>query len=152
MKKIKFLLLAVFAVVCFTGCGADKKLVCTQSGTESGMKNNVEVTINFSNNKASKVKMDMAYEIAAEEAKEQWDEMIGMLDGMVGGMFADKAGITFSSKEDKNNYKYTATLDMDLNKMSKDTKGLLDMDMFADEDTSYEAVKKSAEEDGFTCK
>lgn len=151
MKKVKFLLMGILVVFCFTGCGG-KKLVCSQSKTEDGMKQNVEVTINFDGEKASKVKMDMGFEATTAEAKEQFNESLDFLDEIFIDSFKNTPGITASSKTDKNKSKYSYTMEIDLKKISKDVADDLDMDEFTDASATYDSIKKSAEEEGFTCK
>ena len=139
MKKYLVVLVAMLLVV--TGCGG-KKLTCTMEEDGQTAKTVVEFD---KNDKAKKVNMTMTMPFEEELSKEEMEYMESYM-GLMCAAF-DYEGVT--CKTDMSSKKVDVVIDMDFGKMSKETLAELDFDAEA---TSYDAMKKSLEESGYTCK
>ena len=137
MKKYLVVLVAMLLVV--TGCGG-KKLNCTME--EDGQ--TAKVVVEFDkNDKAKKVDMTMTMPFEEELSKEEMEYMESYM-GLLCSAF-DYEGVT--CKTDMSSKKVDVIIDMDFGKMSKETLEELEF-----EATSYDEMKKSLEESGYTCK
>ena len=139
MKKYLVVLVAMLLVV--TGCGG-KKLTCTLE--QADQKSTVAMEFNKDN-----VVTDIKMTISVPLEKELTDEEKQYMESYMGLMCAafDYEGVT--CKTDMSSKKVDVVIDMDFGKMSKETLAELDFDAEA---TSYDAMKKSLEESGYTCK
>lgn len=150
MKKLGFLCAIFVAVILITGCGSTKTLTCTLSETSEGMKMDQEITMNFKDDKVEYVKVNMITSAEDEELKTSWDLLTSILDSSFD--VENSEGITISTNNDKENYKYEISYEVDLEKASTEKLAELGMEDIVDADESYEETKKAAEEDGYTCK
>lgn len=151
MKKIKLLVLGALILLCFTGCGSSKTLECSKSEDAEGMKTTMTYTMKFKSDKVNYLKMGMDFEATTEEVKEYWSYSIGMVDSMF-SEYEEKDGLKIDSKNDEDNYKYTFSMELDLDKLTDEDLEELELDDVADSSSTYDEVKKDAEADGFTCK
>ena len=139
MKKYLVVLVAMLLVV--TGCGG-KKLTCTME--ESG--ETAKVVIDFDkNNKASNINMKMSMPLEEELSKEEKEMMQSYMGLMCAGF--DYEGVKCTT--DLGSKSVDVVIDMDFKKMSNEAKEALE---FEPNETSYDDMKKSLEEAGYTCK
>lgn len=148
MKKIKFLLVAVVAVLFVTGCG--NNLTCTKTEEESGIKVSQTISMDFNGNKVNYVKMTVDSVAIDETIKDNWDIFVNILDGQFEPK--NEKGIKLSTNNDKNKYTYSVSYEVDLNKADKDALEEIGLENLLTSTDSREDVKKDAEADGYTCK
>ncbi len=140
MKKILIVFVA-FLLFAVTGCG-EKKLTCTM--TEDGQ--TMEVVMNFDKNdeiKTATMNMTMPFE---EELTEEEQEQVNSYMGLVCSMYnydEVECNVNTTAKESKVN------IVIDFANMSDETKEALG---YSGEGSKYDEIRKSAEEDGYTCK
>ena len=151
MKKIKFLLVSLFLVLCLAGCIGGKTLTCSKSETEDGMKTKMEVVIKFNGNKPNTVKMITELEATNEEGKSQWSMVESTFDAAF-KIFNDLEGVTVNTKNDAKKYKYSATVDINLKKAAKNKDSSFSVDKYTNDDATYDKIKSSSEKDGFKCR
>lgn len=152
MKKFKLLLVVVMVAILTTGCGSTKKLSCSMDQSMMGINMGLNVSFKFKNEKVSNLTMKITMKAENDAIKEGWSDAVASLNEQYKDESAE--GVKLSTKNDDKNYTYTVTLDVDLNKASKESLEKYDLDEFYDiakEKTDIEEVKKSAEADGFKC-
>lgn len=143
-----FLKVGVLALVLVlvSGCGAKGKvLTCTMTNEETGMKSDQTMKVSFKDNKASKVNMTMKMTLDDEYAS-YLSSVKSMMDSEF-EEFTSKTGVKYDSKADKNTI--NINLELDVTKLSESD--LKDMN-FDNSLGTYDEVKKSLEESGYTCK
>lgn len=142
MKKVCSLFFAVLFLVTITGCGSSSKneITCTQKDEES----NITVTARTDkDDKVTSVKMSVEMEASS---KEELDATYELMKASADEM-SKADGVKYDvSKKD---LKLIITTDVDLNKVSDEVKSELDLEDF---NTTGAEFRKSAEEDGATCK
>lgn len=153
MKKISMAFLGLVAIILITGCGnkeTERKLICTNTQSEDGI--NVEQTISmtFKNDKINHMKMDVNSKITDEQIKANWTEFTQAMDSQ--NEETEKDGVSLKVSKDDENYEYKVTLDVDLEKATKDDLETYELTDLLDDNSTLEDNKKSAESDGFTCK
>lgn len=141
-------IIAFVAVAYFT-LFSTKTLECTMTDSETGMKMKQTMKVSFKNN--SITKLGMATKITLDD---EYMDYIDMLESSLEEEFEtqfadymDKKGVTMNNKTKGNVLLFE--LEADLTKMDEETKEELDMVGKSD---SYDEVKKSFEEEGYTCK
>lgn len=149
MKKFKLLLLAIVGIFALTGCGG-KTLTCTMSESESGMEMKGKIVATFKKDKVSKVKMTMDAKATDDSVKKNWSLFANTLKSQYSEKKAD--GVKVSSKVDDKKYTFSFSLEVDVNKASKDALKEYGIDSLDAEKSGYDDAKKSLEESGFKCK
>ena len=150
MKKLKLLFIGVFVVLLVTGCNTEKTLTCTNSIEDSGIKMEQEIVMKFKNNKINYVKMIVNSKATSDVIKSNWDVFASTMDSQY--IPKETNGVKLTTSNDKENYQYNITLEVNLEKASNDSLKEYNLDGIADEDSSIDEVKKSAEKDGYKCK
>lgn len=138
MKKYLIALVALLVVA--TGCGNSKKLTCTM--TEDGAKE--EIVMTYKKDDLAKIEMTSTTVSEEEISKDE----IAMYEGFVCGMLnamSEQVDCKVSAKGKELTMKVT----MNIEKMTAEE---LEELGYKAEETSYEDMKKAAEEDGYTCK
>lgn len=146
-KNILTIAVLLVAVVSLTGCGSkDKKLTCTVTSDKAegalllGDSQKVEVT--FKDDKASKISMEMTLKAEskeeAEEYKTQYDQLLDMS--------SSSEYVKTTTKVDGTSLVVISEIE-DISKLSEE-----DQKDAVGEDITYDGLKKSFEEQGYTCK
>lgn len=145
MKKyLGLLVVMVFGFAFLTGCGSTKTLTCTRSEDEEGMEMNTTMNVTFDNDVISGANAIMEFKVPEEYlkvlpiekfAEEIEKEFIGSIP----------EGVTTDTKSKGDTI--TITMDIDVDKLDNKSKEEMDLD-----GSSYEEVKKSLEEEGYSCK
>ena len=145
MKNLFKVGVLALVLVVVTGCGSKgKTLSCTKTSGE-GIKDTTTITVTLKGDSASKVKVTEEY-----VATDEYSDFITQLASSFELAFADikeMKGVSLKSNIKGNTFSYEYVAD--LTKMSKEDVDKLDMGDFS---LGYDALKKSAEEDGYTCK
>ena len=141
MKKYLIVFVAVMLLV-VTGCGNTKTLSCSLE--EDGQK--AVVDMEFGDNDVL-TKMTMTMSVALEE--ELTDDEKAMMESYMELMCDayDYEGI--DCKVDTGSKSVDVVITMNLDKMSAEDKTEMG---YSDAEATYDAMKKAAEEDGYTCK
>lgn len=145
MKKFLGVCLTVVMLGAITGCGDSKTLKCVKTETDDGLK--MKQTIEAVFKKDSVTKMTMTNDIEVS------DEYAAFLDVFKSSLkeefseFENKTGVTVDMKTKGN--VLSAVITADLTKMDEKTKEDLDM---VDNEQNYDDIKKSMQEEGYTCK
>jgi len=154
MKKLSMVFLGLATITLVTGCGgngSEKTLVCTNTDKSvDGMEIGSTVSMTFKKDKMNHIKMDVSTRLTGDEAKDMWSAFVESMDSQTEA--TDKDGIKTKITKNEKNYEYILTLDVDVEKASKEdleTYGLSDL---TSDNGTLEENKKSAEADGFTCK
>lgn len=151
MKNFKFLALSILTTILLTGCGAEKTLTCSKTEDSSaGISVEQKISMTFKNDKVSNIEMSVNSKATSDTIKTYWDTFASTLDAQYPSKNED--GITISTENNKENYEYKINMGFDLNKASDDVLEEYGLDGIADSNSKLEDVKKSAEEDGYTCK
>lgn len=139
MKKYLVVLVAMLLVV--TGCGG-KKLTCTLDETDQ--KSTVAMEFDKDNvvtNIKMTVSVPLEKELTAEE-KEYMESYMGLMCAAF-----DYEGVT--CKAETGSKSVDVVINMDMKKMDDATKDEMG---YSKEEATYDAMKKSLEESGYTCK
>lgn len=150
MRKLKLLALAVVATIVMTGCGGEKTLTCTNSQEASGVNMEQEIVMKFKDDKVNYVKMTVDAKATDDTIKNNWSLFASTLEQQYSNK--EDKGVKLTTKNDEKNYSYKISLEVDLEKADEESLSEYDLDGIADKNSSMSDVKKSAEEDGFTCK
>lgn len=149
MRKFKLFALAIVCLLLATGCG-EKTLTCTNTQSANGLEMGQEVVMKFKKDKVNYVKMTINAKATSDTIKQNWNLFATTLSGQYSDV--NKEGVKLTTKNDEKNHTYKISLEVDLDKASEDALAEYDLDGIANKDSSLKDVKKSAEEDGFTCK
>lgn len=153
MKKFSMFILGLASILVVTGCGSketEKTLVCTMSQDESGMSMEQTISMVFKKDKVNHMKMDVNTKATDEKLKENWDIFTKTLDEE--NQETEQDGVLLKVSKDDKNYEYRVTLDIDIEKASKEVLEKYDLDDLTGDNGTLEENKKSAESNGFTCK
>lgn len=150
MKKAKYLVITLLALLVVTGCGSGKKLTCTKEESSSGIDMKQTITVNFEKDKVSKVKLSLNSKATNETIKSNWN----LFAETLGKQFSSssKEGIKITTKNDSKNYSYLIELEVDVNKAKKEDLEEYDMEDVLDSTESYDDLKKDFEGEGYSCK
>lgn len=143
MKKTK--LLAIFFIfgLLLTGCDS-KSLSCTKEEEIDAGKTKEVQLITFDNNKIKSYEATMSIALK-DEYKNYADTLVESLEEPFKD-YTEEDGLEYNTTVDDNNI--SVTVSGDYNKMSDDVKQSLGI---AD-NSSFDQVKESLEEDGYSCK
>lgn len=150
MKKVKLLFLGLFVILAVSGCSSKKTLTCTNSLENNGIETKQKIVMKFKGNKINYVKMTVDNKAMSDVIKKNWEVFSSSIDKQYSKK--DAAGIKLITSNDKENYIYNITLEVDLEKASNDSLKEYNLDDIADKDSSIDEIQKSAKKDGYTCK
>ena len=151
VRGVKIFGILAVSVLLITGCGnSEKTLTCTNSEEDSGLKMTQEVTMTFKDDKVSYVKMSVDNEATDDAIIENWDMFVSMLETEFEE--TSKDGVKLTTNNNANKHIYNVSLEIDLEKASEDALKEYGLSSITEENASYDETKKSAEDDGFTCK
>ncbi len=145
MKKILMLSVPILALLFTTGCGNTKELSCTMSDESTGMEMTQDVKVTFKNDVAKKLDMTMKITID-DELKEYASEIEDNFKSSYSSV-EGKEGVTIKSSTKDNVVSFNLVADID--KMDDEAKEELDL---AGETETYNELRKSLEDEGYTCK
>ena len=152
MKKISFLVIALFVVFVVSGCGNSNTKVLTCSGVNPGNNMNAagNVEYTFKNDKLSKAKIEATFkDITIDNLSSVWDSFKTQFTEQ--NKPVEEVGFKRTVKSDDKNYTFSVILDIDYEKITKET-----MEKYGVEDyrsKTYEEIKKETTADGiFSCK
>ena len=142
MKKIKLIMILSIIFV-LTGCSS-QSLSCTKEEKTDYGQNSEKQDFSFSNNKIKSYSAEMSIKLN-DDYNDYADVLLESLESPF-KEYKDKDGIKYetSKKGDIISIKFSG----DYDKMDEETKDSLGIDKKA----SYEEVKKSLEDDDYTCK
>lgn len=141
MKKFLFLFAALMLVV-VTGCGKTNSLKCTYEDDEQKAVYEMEFD---KNDEISTLKMTTSMKLEEELTDEETEQMKSYMSLMCMGF--DYEGSKCDVEVEKNAVNLVISIDM--TKLTDEEKAELSYNA---EDGSLEAMKKAAEDEGFTCK
>lgn len=152
MKKISFLVIALFVVFVVSGCGNSNTKVLTCSGVNPGNNMNAagNVEYTFKNDKLSKAKIEATFkDITIDDLSSVWDSFKTQFTEQ--NKPVEEVGFKRTVKSDDKNYTFSVILEIDFEKITKET-----MEKYGVEDyrsKTYEEIKKETTADGiFSCK
>ena len=146
MKK-RFIYVLALSIVLLSGCGVKKEtLTCTSvDETITETKSTNEVKVDFEGKEIVKLAMNIDVEVS-----EQYKDYVNVFKEKMEEQFAsfeDQTGMTVDVSEKDN--KVLVRLNADYKNMDSKTKKELGI---VNEGANLEDVKKSLEDEGFTCK
>ena len=127
-----------------TGCGGTQTLVCTQTQEEDGMTMTTEMNVAFQNDEASEFTMTADMKVD-DTYIDYMDQFESIMKESFSTFEEDGMDVTIESKDTT----ITATVSANFNEMTEDEKEQIG---FTSSDNSYDDVKQSLEDSGFTCK
>lgn len=142
MKKVLGFLMVSLMAVCLTGCGNSSKNTITCTQTEDDEKTVVTATTD-KNDKVVKVKMTTEVKAPSKEELESGYQIYKASAGLMSSAEGVKVDVA------KKDLTLVLTVDIDLNKASKEVLSSFNLDEI---DTTGTEFRKNAEEDGATCK
>lgn len=152
MKKISFLVIALFVVFVVSGCGNSNTKVLTCSGVNPGNNMNAagNVEYTFKNDKLSKAKIEATFkDITIDNLSSVWDSFKTQFTEQ--NKPIEEVGFKRTVKSDDKNYTFSVIIEIDYEKITKET-----MEKYSVEDfrsKTYEEIKKETTADGiFSCK
>lgn len=131
------------SLLLLTGCGNTKTLVCTQTQDENGMSMTTEMNVTFKNDEASEFTMTADMEVE-DTYKDYMDQFKSIMEESFSSFKENGMDVTIDSKDTT----VTATISANFDEMTEDEKEEIG---FTSSDNSYDAVKQSLEDSGFTC-
>ena len=142
MKCARFITIFLF-VILLTGCGS-KKLSCTkEEETDFGRANEKQMFI-FENNKISSYEAKMEINLN-DDYNDYADLLLESLESPF-EEFKDKNGITYNTS--KGNDKISIKIKANYNKLDEESRKSLGIN----DNSSFNKIKKSLEDDGYKCK
>ena len=152
MKKISFLVIALFVVFVVSGCGNSNTKVLTCSGVNPGNNMNAagNVEYTFKNDKLSKAKIEATFkDITIDNLSSVWDSFKTQFTEQ--NQPVEEVGFKRTVKSDDKNYTFSVIIEIDYEKITKET-----MEKYSVEDfrsKTYEEIKTGVTADGiFSCK
>lgn len=152
MKKISFLVIALFVVFVVSGCGNSNTKVLTCSGVNPGNNMNAagNVEYTFKNDKLSKAKIEATFkDITIDNLSSVWDSFKTQFTEQ--NKPVEEVGFKRMVKSDDKNYTFSVIIEIDYEKITKET-----MEKYSVEDfrsKTYEEIKTGVTADGiFSCK
>lgn len=146
MKKFLGVFIAVVMLGAVTGCGDTKTLKCTmEESSDDSLKTSQVIEATFKKDTVTKITMTTQVKVSDEYAS-----YLSLMKSSLESEFEeyqDQKGITVAIDAKDNTL--SAKITADLDKMDEETKEELDM---VDNTASYDEVKQSMEEEGYTCK
>ncbi len=131
------------SLLLLTGCGNTKTLVCTQTQDENGMSMTTEMNVTFKNDEASEFTMTADMEVE-DTYKDYMDQFKSIMEESFSSFKENGMDVTIDSKDTT----VTATISANFDEMTEDEKEEIG---FTSSDNSYDSVKQSLEDSGFTC-
>ena len=131
------------SLLLLTGCGNTKTLVCTQTQDENGMSMTTEMNVTFKNDEASEFTMTADMEVE-DTYKDYMDQFKSIMEESFSSFKENGIDVTIDSKDTT----VTATISANFDEMTEDEKEEIG---FTSSDNSYDSVKQSLEDSGFTC-
>ena len=150
MKKIKYLVIALVALILITGCGKSDKLVCTMEEESTGLKMSQTVTIDYNEDKIKGLSLAFAFKAVDDSIKSNWELFSSSLDSQFKTTSSD--GIKVTTKNDAKKYTYSLNMQINLAKATEDELDEYDLAGIVDSTESRAEVKKYFEDEGYTCK
>ena len=152
MKKILFLIIALFSVCILSGCGKNDNIkILKCSGVNKGNNMNAygEVKYTFKDDKLSKAELTATFkDITIDDLSSQWDSIKTQFTEQ--NEPVEEVGYKRLVRSDDKNYTFTVLLEIDFEKISKET--MEKYEVSYSKDITYEEVKKDTEEEGtFVC-
>ena len=150
MKKFCYLISYLFVLFMVSGCGNNTK-VLTCTGMNLGNNMNAAATANFTfeNNKLSKNKVEVVFkDITVDNLSSVWDTFKAQFTEQ--NKPVEVPGYKRSVKADDKNYTFSVIIEIDYNKISKET-----MDKYGVQDyglKTYDEIKEEAIGQKMTCK
>ena len=152
MKKYVFIVLSVCILGVLTGCGKSdsKTLVCTTSNRGNNMTAQAEAKYTFKDDKLKAFSAVVEFkDITVDNIDSVWDAFKAQFNEQ--NYPTEESGYKRTTKADDKNHVFTVTIDVDFDKISKETMQKFDVDD-SYLDKSYDEVKKLASQDNSTCK
>lgn len=150
MRGVKYLGVLVVSLFFLTGCSSEKTLTCTNSEESSGITSNQKITVTFVDDEVTYVKMSIDNEATDDTIIDNWDTFVSILESAFEDTEED--GIVLTTENDTDNYTFSISLEIDLEKASEDALSEYSLDDIASSSATYDEVKEAAEEEGYTCK
>ena len=152
MKKLLLLIGALFTVVIATGCGKNNTrfLVCTGNKRGNNMSAQGEYRYTFKNDKLSTLIFVATFkDITVDDLDSVWDSFKAQFNEQ--NYPTEEAGYKRTTKADDKNHVFTVTIDVDYDKINKETMQKFNVDE-SYLNKSYDEVKKLATQENYTCK
>ncbi len=153
MKKVCMLILSLFVMVLFTGCGEvlekEQKLVCTSTENDDDMSTEQVISMTYKNDKLNHMTMEVNTKITNADAKEYWGHFKESMDE--DNKEFNKDGVSLTVSYDDDNYEYKTVLDIDVLNASEEVLEEQGFEDLKEDNTTIEENKKLAEEDGAVC-
>ncbi len=141
-KKIFMTVIAGVMLLSLTGCG--KTLKCSITEEQSGMKMTQTMNVKFKNDKASSVTANIDMKVD-KEYQEYMDTFADTLKDEFKDFEENGMSLDIATKDDT----IKVVIDANFDKMSDEQKNEIG---FNSSDNSYDAIKKSLEDSGYSCK
>lgn len=152
MRKKNLFLVGVLFLFVFllTGCGASEKtLVCTKVQEQSGLEIGQEISMTFKKDKVDSINMKVDSKAVDDKIKENWKVFASAMDEQ----YKDNKleGLSLKTTNDEKNYNYRVTMDIDLNKVTKESLSKYNLSSIVKSKEKLNDVKKLAEKDEYKC-
>ena len=155
MKKIGLFIMALFLVISVSGCGSKTKkddtktLTCTNTEKGDGMTAVGSAEYKFSGKKLKTVKATFTFkDFEIDNIDKVWKEITKQLTEQNDAVKDN--GYVRTVKTDDKKHTFTVIIDIDFNKISKETMEKYEVEDYSDK--TYEDLLKEAEDTGMTCK
>jgi len=149
VKKRNLIVLGLASLTFLTGCGSEKTLVCTTNQSGNGISVDQEITVNFKSKKVDSIKMVVDSKATDDTIKQNWSIFQTEMDKQYKNKESD--GVTLKVENDDKKYTYKVSLDVDLNKATKDSLSEYGLSDITSSKENVEDVKKAAEDQGYKC-
>lgn len=149
MKKIKYILVLLSLILFISGCTTERKLNCYMIETDIGTETEKSVSMHFINDKLTSADKIIKTKATTNVIKRSWDTYSKTLEE--GYNLNQPTGITLSINNDKEQYLFSATYNIDLTVVSSLDLQNSKIDEFINPDLNFEEIIKGAIESGYTC-
>ena len=151
MRKVVLLIISLFFIIISFGCDNNKKRVLTCIGSNKGNNMNAYAIVkyNFEGEKLLSVDTDVTFkDITVDNLSAVWNEFKEQFNEQ--NFPVEESGYKRTTKADDKNYTFTVSINIDFEKISKETREKYGVDDVSN--STYEEIKnKILEDNNFTC-
>lgn len=149
MKKIYYVFVCLFVMFMVSGCGNTRVLTCTGTNPGNNMNAYADAKYYFKGNKLSNFEVEVVFkDITVDNLSFVWDSFKEQFTEQ--NEPVEESGYRRRVKSDDRNYTFSVIIDVDYNKISKET-----MDKYGVEDYSsktYDEIKEINALENLICK
>lgn len=149
MKKMCYVFTCLFVMFMVSGCGNTRVLTCTGKNLGNNMNAYADAKYYFKGDKLSNFEVEVVFkDITVDNLSSVWDSFKEQFTEQ--NEPVDVAGYRRRVKSDDKNYTFSVIIDVDYNKISKETMDKYDVEDYSSK--TYDEIKEINALENLTCK